>query len=241
LIRVNYPLSHIMPGKKKKTKRNANRGVSAPIGQNVGLYGRNALAPVSVRTLKSIGFPAVSHTTHRYVQAGSLSATVGSLGLQQFRANSLFDPDLTGTGHQPYGFDQWKTYYGTYMVTSSRISLECIVITSPTLAGVYTSSESSTGFTDAIFYSEPGRGQSGIVSPVFGAPRIFEAKWALKDIADHDPADYSALVSANPTNSDFYTIFTQDSYTLAASPVLYWAVCIEYNVTWKDALSFAPS
>lgn len=207
----------------------------------MGLYGRNALAPVSVRGLKSIGFPAVSRTSHRYIQSNVSTAATGSLAQYQFRANSLFDPDLTGTGHQPYGFDQWKTYYATYMVTSSRITVECIVITSPTLAGVFTSSEVSTGLTTADTFCEPGRGQAGIVSPVFGAARTFEAKWNLSDIPNHDPADYSALVSANPTNSDFFTVYHQDAFALAASPVLYFTVLIEYNVTWKDPVTFASS
>jgi len=228
---------------KKNGKSKAARGSKQPgaIGQAVGLYGRNALAPRFVRIMKSIGLPSISHTTHRYVQAGSLSASVGSLGIYQFRTNSLFDPDFTSGGHQPYGFDQFKTYYGTYMVTSSRIAMECISITSPTLAGVYMSTESSTGLTDAIYYSEPGRGQSGIVSPVFGASRTFEAEWSLKAIEGHDPADYSALITANPANSDFYTIFTQDSFTLGASPVLYWAIAITYDVTWRDPLTVASS
>jgi len=30
--------------------------------------------------------------------------------------NSLFDPDVTGGGHQPRGFDQWSALFGQYMV-----------------------------------------------------------------------------------------------------------------------------
>lgn len=33
-----------------------------------------------------------------------------------FNLNSLFDPDRTGTGHQPLGFDQLKTLYNRYRV-----------------------------------------------------------------------------------------------------------------------------
>lgn len=230
--------------KKSQRKPLSQRRVStrqAAITQDVGFAGRNVLAPRIAKALKPVGVPVQSRTTHRYVQAGVIVSSTGSLGIQQFRANSLFDPDLTGTGHQPYGFDQFKAYYATYMVTSSKISLECIAITSPTLAGVMTSSESSTGFTDAIFYGEPGRGQSGIVSPVFGNTRNFEARWSLADIPNHDPSEYSALVGASPANSDFFTVFTQDSFTLAATPTLYWAVCIEYQVTWKDPITVASS
>ncbi len=40
-----------------------------------------------------------------------------------FRANGCFDPDVTGIGLQPRGFDQYATLYDRYVVTSSKIVL----------------------------------------------------------------------------------------------------------------------
>lgn len=39
-----------------------------------------------------------------------------------FRADNIFDPYRTGTGHQPYGFDQWAQLYRYYTVLSSAFS-----------------------------------------------------------------------------------------------------------------------
>ena len=36
--------------------------------------------------------------------------------------NSLFDPDFTGTGHQPYYFDQFATIYQRYTVIGSKLT-----------------------------------------------------------------------------------------------------------------------
>ena len=41
-----------------------------------------------------------------------------------FKANSLFDPDLTSTGTQPYYFDQWKTIYSKYMVEGVSLDFQ---------------------------------------------------------------------------------------------------------------------
>ena len=35
-----------------------------------------------------------------------------------FNLNSIFDPDRTGTGHQPYGHDTFQTLYNRYRVIS---------------------------------------------------------------------------------------------------------------------------
>lgn len=40
-----------------------------------------------------------------------------------FRANSCFDPDYTGVGHQPSGFDQWAAFYDHYVVLGSKITV----------------------------------------------------------------------------------------------------------------------
>jgi len=233
-----------MPGKKKGTKGKNRSQKRSPrngnqITQNVGLAGRNILAPTTVR-LKALGLPTVYRMPMRYVESVTVVAATGALGIYQWRTNSLFDPNFTGTGHQPYGFDQMKTYYASYLVTSSKISAEClssaVVIC---LAGVMTSAESSTGITTADGYMEPGKGQGGLLYS--NSTRGFESRWSLAAIADHDPADYSALISASPANSDFYTVFVQDAYALAGTATLFVTISIEYEVTWKDPVTFATS
>lgn len=38
-----------------------------------------------------------------------------------FRTNSVFDPDFSTTGFQPYGFDQWSAFYDRYTVIGCKI------------------------------------------------------------------------------------------------------------------------
>jgi hypothetical protein len=63
--------------------------------------------------------------------------TVGSTSTfgtgQVFRLNSCYDPDETGTGHQPYGWDQITPFYGTYKVTKCDVDLQ---FSFPSAAGV---------------------------------------------------------------------------------------------------------
>lgn len=43
-----------------------------------------------------------------------------------FNGNSLFDPELTGTGTQPYGFDQLAAWYKLYRVFASSITIQIV-------------------------------------------------------------------------------------------------------------------
>lgn len=52
----------------------------------------------------------------------ALSA-VGNVATYQFRGNSIFDPDLTSTGHQPLGHDEFAAMYQRYRVHASRVVL----------------------------------------------------------------------------------------------------------------------
>ncbi len=42
----------------------------------------------------------------------------------KFRLNSIFDPDVTSTGHQPRGHDQWNAIYNKYCVIGARVIVE---------------------------------------------------------------------------------------------------------------------
>jgi len=69
------------------------------------------------------GFPVSLRTKLRYVENISMSSASGAMANNVFRANSLFDPNETGTGHQPMCFDQWMTLYNHFMVIGSKITV----------------------------------------------------------------------------------------------------------------------
>lgn len=71
-------------------------------------------------------FPASTTRRLRYSTTFTGSTTSGAVtSTQVFRANDLFDPDFTGTGHQPMGFDQLMTWYNHFTVRSARITVLC--------------------------------------------------------------------------------------------------------------------
>lgn len=60
----------------------------------------------------------------RYVHTGTLATeTTTGFGQYSFRANSIYDPDYTGVGHQPMGHDTLELLYGRYTVVGSAITV----------------------------------------------------------------------------------------------------------------------
>jgi hypothetical protein len=57
---------------------------------------------------------------------------------------------------------------------------------------------------------------------------------------DHDPGDFQAAPTADPSKVDYFTLFHQEM-ALTGSPVLYYTVVVEYDVIWKDPVTIASS
>lgn len=58
-----------------------------------------------------------------YYDSGSLTSTAGVLTSYVFSVNGLYDPNITGTGHQPAGFDQMMVFFDHYVVMRSKITV----------------------------------------------------------------------------------------------------------------------
>jgi len=61
-----------------------------------------------------------------YSENLTLSTSLGSIGSYVFRTNDLFDPNYTGTGHQPYFRDQMFALYQYGRVLSMKITFTLI-------------------------------------------------------------------------------------------------------------------
>lgn len=52
----------------------------------------------------------------KYAETLEFNIAAGFANTQTYRMNSIFDPNFTGTGHQPYGRDQLVTLFNRYRV-----------------------------------------------------------------------------------------------------------------------------
>lgn len=68
-------------------------------------------------------FPNTKTVALRYVENISLDGGSNTSSVNVFRANSIFDPNYTGTGHQPMFRDNYAAIYDEYRVNYATITM----------------------------------------------------------------------------------------------------------------------
>lgn len=122
---MSQPLS-----KKRKFVASTKRATSVP-------------RPVATR-----GIPNAAHVSLKYADARIVTSSGGITGIYVYRLNSLFDPDLTGTGQQPAGFDEYANLYHRYLVRTCHIDVEIQDTTGISSFAVVSAGNTSSSPTD---------------------------------------------------------------------------------------------
>lgn len=102
--------------RRRYRRRPARKMQLAPRKSVLGRYQRG-LGPALLNP-----FPQRRYVKLRYVQEYTLDPSSGTPVYQVFVCNGLYDPDATGTGHQPMFFDQLTAIYNHYEVYGSKIT-----------------------------------------------------------------------------------------------------------------------
>ncbi len=164
---------------------------------------RSKKSSVTVVNPMKTPWPTRTITRLDYTDQFDIVHTSGVLSVYTFNSNGLYDPDQTGTGHQPLGFDQYAAQYNRYRVLKldyqvtfgnpavSYSSYRC------TVAHVNGSTVPSNPAIFEVPYSKQG------VVGTYGTPLTLRGSFNLTKL-NADPAKYriddrySALVTGNP-------------------------------------------
>lgn len=206
-----YAKKRTTPARRRgTTKRSSKRRVARP-----AMRRRRTARPLALPT--SMRQNRRAFVKLRYADNLTLSTSTKLSSEYVFRLNSIFDPDLTGTGHQPYLHDtlatMWRTYkvHGVHMRLSFRNTSAGAADNICYIRGISETDTSTAGTTDASSLIESGqfirlRRLKAILTAVGVADRAttyLSCYIPLKRYAnngDIEDDDYSAAFGANPTN-----------------------------------------
>lgn len=150
----------------------------------------------------------------KYVTTISPNAAAGFVADHIFSANGLFDPDITGAGHQPYGFDQMMLHYDHYTVIGSKVKVIAVNNTTNPIwimSAIRDSNTSLTGnFSDTLL-EQPGiskklttylsSGGSRVATSQFYSTKKF---FGVRNFINKSA--YRGTDAANPTEQAYFHI-----------------------------------
>lgn len=164
----------------------------------------------------------------------------------RFTVNGCYDPDITGTGHQPYQWDQMTQIYTKYLVRSAYVD---ITFNNPSAAGMWvgwtvhtntTSNDDPAGQELSSLSERPNytcvplssAGSQQVtcrmripINVLFG---ISQAQYqALPDL-------YGAAYNANPISMIYLDLFLVDPNSLVAAQYVRAVGRIVYDIQFFD-------
>ena len=173
------------------------------------------------------GVPAKLKTTLKYAQHLGINPSVGGCSGHTFAANGLYDPDISGTGHQPMGFDQIAQLYLRYTVTAVRMKVSHLQQGSTTVVpgafGIILNDDVSlTAGTPLSKCAE----QRNVSKIAFASNQIYSGSENVsmaQDIGQYfghagslvGEGDYSARTNTNPARLCYLTLFYGQDFAIS--------------------------
>jgi len=192
-------------------------------------------------------FPVRMLATLRYVETLTLTQATIATTNWCFCANGIYDPNLSGGGHQPYGHDTYSGIYNQYTVLKSKIK---ITPTGRTASSGNNAIHFGVGIEDSTVSGAPNdtwaeRPTYSVVGSFRGdgSSKSLTKTWDRNKRFPHEDTyrALSAPFGSNPSEIEVFNIVVQNAdYTNALSTV-YMLVEIEYTVEMYELQDLGSS
>lgn len=216
----------------KKTKsmpRRTHRRRRATININ------RALQPVAQKTIIKMKY------AETYAPVASGGQAVWRLNL-----NSIYDPNRTGLGHQPYGHDTFQSLYNRYRVIAcSYIACPTSLTNTPLEVAALPANEEFVA-ANISEYRENPRCRYTIVTSGGGA-RMLKGKVSIPSLVGRTSAQYKAddryqaQFGSSPAELAVLNLSAQNVQESTTDPSVVWNLTLVYTVECFDVKNLAQS
>ncbi len=192
-------------------------------------------------------------TQQRYYEAGNTLTVASPGGIAQgfWSCNGLYDPNITGTGHQPIAFDQMMLFFEQYIVTKAKISVTFVSSNLFSRVGIFLNPDTTNVTVTQLVENglmvssciDANAANGGTakrwttleyevdIATYFGRPKG-------RSIAN-DP-DLTGGIASNPAEQVYFGVCVW-SLTGVDSPGVYYDVNIIYDVIYTEPKKLASS
>lgn len=198
------------------------------------------------KNLNNLQITPVLSIKHRsrlvYNDNRTITSTAAASNSYVYSVNGLYDPDITGTGHQPIGFDQLISLYDHYTVTNCKITVN--FVNESTVDNVYVGIAifpDPNNEPNATKLVENGLMKRGWLAKLDSnsksqcilshSCRVSRINGRPESIIGDDL--YRGDVASNPQEQTYWHIFAYNIATLTSTTVRF-DVILEYDATFTE-------
>lgn len=228
---------------KIRNNNKANRTVSTRSKRSVTQSTQQSIQIPTNLNIRTLWFtkdqsvlPPSWRTTLRYYEQVTFTA-VTTPQSYIYRANAPYDPNQTGTGAQPVGYDNMATFYDTLFCVGSRISINVINQSTPVLQLALNPTPTSTtltNFNDAKIYP---LGRSIDIDGITRGSKSYKtisSSVAVLDYYNEDyDRDYSSNFTAVPGRQLYWSINMQTADQASAISCIL-QITVMYDVVFSS-------
>lgn len=189
-------------------------------------------------------FPYEKWATLKYVEGYiTVDPPIGSSSAFIMRANDLFDPNLTSTGHQPTGFDQYMAMYNKFVVYASKIKVVAFTTDTETLdtvVGVTVYDSSTTQSTVENYLEQPMCDWRVVPAGAGAQPVTFSTAWNARAFSGTDPKTNDLLhgnSTTSPSKQWYYHVFVGATGAAENPGSVKYTIEVEYLVKFFEPKS----
>jgi len=214
---------------------------------------RMAPARTSVpKSLNTLTRPPILSVKHRsrclYNDNRQLTCTGAANNSYVFSVNGMYDPDISGLGHQPMGFDQLMALYEHYTVTSCKITASFVNESSTENAYV-----GIALFPDSSVEATPSKlVENGLLKRVWLAPKgdskcqqiitqtctVAKLNGRTGSIVGDEL--YRGDVASNPSEQSYFHVFAYNLASVSSCTVRIDCI-VEYDAVFTEPRKLAQS
>lgn len=193
-----------------------------------------------------LGFPKKMTMTHRYNETVPVAISSGFVTQYAFSTLNMYDPNVTGTGHQPLNYDTMAGIYDHWTVIGSKIDVKIVPtnVGNGAVVGVYLDDGTSmSAATNYQTFAEQNTSKFKYITQGYTLPTSLAAKYsAHKTFGKGVLANCKLLggSSTSPTETHNYLIWVA-ALDNSAAITAFIDVTITYIAVWTERHSQVTS
>lgn len=213
-----------------------------------------SLATATFRDLTPVsrGIPSLMRTILSYMDSKVLTASASAATSNIYRLNSVYDPDYSGAGSQPVGFDNMALLYGRFRVDRVWVEIEFLpgnATASLAVVGIRNdlTSVSTTDGLYALASSPGGTSRSLTGYAGYGNAAPIKACFDLAKLSGIGKPAYKAddryqsVVTTNPSETQGLCIAVGAVGSAAASSIVAYTIRMRFDVSFFDRVTLPVS